>query len=187
MIQMQSDYLFFQTPTGEAVPCSAQKVTVELIGSVGGDLDPELVQHAAEAVLHYFKFALHRNSVSVAEFARALECVLDGLGLTVHSEDKPSVSSSIAELDLRHLACAAGKGYELVFFQGLRKAMRRQLSSSPRVLRFIGLRGCVKQLTGAHRWNGRCDRLHGQILSYLRGCFDAEARPRAGACTLVVR
>jgi len=187
MIQMRSDYLFFQMPTGEAVPCSAQKVTVELIGSAGGDLDPELVQHAAEAVLHYFKFALHRNSVSVAEFARALESVLEGLGLTAASEDKPTAPACIAELDLRHLACAAGKGYELVFFRGLRQAMRRQLSASPQVLRFIGLRGCVKQLAGAQRWNERCDRLRGQILSYLRGCFDTDARPCAGACTLVVR
>ena len=62
--------------------------------------------------------------------------------------------------------------------------MRQQLQQSPRVLRFRGLRGCVKQLAGARRWSHRCQTLHNRIVEYLRECLSAEARQ--GGCALVV-
>jgi len=52
------------------------------------------------------------------------------------------------------------------------------------VLRFRGLRGCVKQLTGAQRWSQRCDVLQEQIVAYLRECLSAD-RDQA-KCALVV-
>jgi hypothetical protein len=45
------------------------------------------------------------------------------------------------------------------------------------VLRFRGLRGCVKQLTGARRWCVRCQDLEGEIVAYLRQCLSAESAP----------
>jgi hypothetical protein len=42
----------------------------------------------------------------------------------------------------------------------------------------------VKQLTGARRWTGRCERLEDQIVSYLRECLTAETAPPD--CALVV-
>ena len=78
----------------------------------------------------------------------------------------------------------SGGGFELLFFPRLRHELRTQLRQSPRVVRFRGLRGCVKQLAGARRWSHRCEKLQDQIVEYLRGCLTAE--PEQNECALVV-
>jgi hypothetical protein len=66
----------------------------------------------------------------------------------------------------------------------LRGELRAQLRRTPRLVRFRGLRSCVKQLAGARRWGLRCERLEEQIVEYLRGCLGAE--PEQAHCALVV-
>jgi hypothetical protein len=66
----------------------------------------------------------------------------------------------------------------------LRGELRAQLRRTPRLVRFRGLRGCVKQLAGARRWSLRCTKLEEQIVEYLRGCLGAE--PDQTDCALVV-
>jgi hypothetical protein len=83
MIQLNPDCLVFQTADGDYIPCSAEFVTLELIGDAADLLDPELIQDASAAVLHYFKYELGRTHVSVGEFSMALEKVLRGFGLSV--------------------------------------------------------------------------------------------------------
>ena len=65
MIQLHTDCLVFETSDGEAIPCSAQDVTVELLGDAAYELEPMLVTEAAEAVLYHFKVDLGRASVTV--------------------------------------------------------------------------------------------------------------------------
>jgi hypothetical protein len=183
MIQLKADCLIFKTAGGENVPCSAEMVTVELMGEAAGLLDPELIRHASTAVLHYFKHELGRTCVSVAEFSAALETVLRGLGLKVESSE-PDGQVRVCDSDLRLLACASGKGFELSFFSTLRDEIRDQLKDRPHVLRFNGLRGCVKQLVGAQRWTGRCQSLNDHIVEYLRQCLSAENK--TNCCGLVI-
>jgi hypothetical protein len=135
-------------------------------------------------VFHYFKHELGRQTVSVVEFARALEKVLRGLGCTVRSAEPEEVSAENTQTDLSRLASESGEGRELTFFPKLRGAVRGQLKSSPRFLRFHGLRDCVKQLAGARRWSPRCESLQDQIVEYLRQCLTAESRK--DQCALVV-
>jgi len=52
------------------------------------------------------------------------------------------------------------------------------------VLRFRGLRDCVKRLAGAKRWSARCNDLNDQIVEYLRTCLSAE--PKGSSCALMV-
>jgi hypothetical protein len=186
MIQMHPDTLMFETSDGEIIPCSAEQVTIEFMGEATSELDPELIRNAARAVLHYFKVEQGKNQVSVGEFAQALTSVLRGLGLQVRESGANPVTAQapITESDLRQLASDSGKGFELAFFVGLRAELRSKLRQSPCVLRFKGLRGCVKQLAGARRWNGRCQQLNDQIVDYLRTCLLSEKRP--SACSLVV-
>lgn len=170
---------------GEAIPCSAQQMTVELLGEAAHLVDEEVVKNAAEAVLHYFKDELGRTSVTTAEFSQALERVLRGLGFEVQSQASVNnASPRVAEYDLRHLASESGKGFELIFFSRLRHELRLKLGESPHIVRFSGLRGCVKQLVGAKRWGTRCQRLNDQIVEYLRTCLSAEFGGRT--CALVV-
>lgn len=191
MIQLNPDYLIFQTSNGENIPCSAELVTIELIGEAVQFLEPDMVRNASAAVLHYFKNELGKNFVTVAEFSEALERVLKGFGLLVtpndsHAETDTAAKpgSRVCETDLCAMAATAGKGFELIFFAALRDHLRHELNGSAEILRFKGLRGCVKQLTGSQRWCSRCQTLNDQIVEYLRGCMSAESKKNS--CSLVV-
>jgi hypothetical protein len=190
MIALAYDCLLFQTTSGESIPFSAEMISVELTDDGIGAFDPEFLKHAASAVFHYFKHDLGRVTVTVGEFAGALEKVLRGFGLTSEPIEDHSTGEDLAEgvfaeensgdrrvlkSDLRRLACESGKGFELFFFPRLRDELRQQLLLSPEVLHFRGLRSCVKQLTGARRWSRRCQSLQDQIVEFLRNCFTTEA------------
>ncbi|MGB7768695.1 MAG: hypothetical protein WBN22_07555 [Verrucomicrobiia bacterium] len=184
MIALLSDCLLFQLANGESVPCSPEMISVELVGSSDSWLDPEVLRHAAASVFHYFKTELRRESVTVGEFAGALEKVLRKLGFIIRAGAVEPRSRETIETDLGLMAQESGSGFELFFFPRLRGELRAQLRHSPRVLRFRGLRGCVKQLAGARRWSGRCEKLRDHIVEYLRQCLTAEAEPTD--CALVV-
>ena len=181
MIALQSDCLLFQLASGESIPCSPEMISVELVGDSGGRLDPEMLRHAAASVFHYFKNDLERETVTVGEFAGALEKVLRNLGLTLYAG---KARRDILESDLNLLAGESNSEMELYFFPRLRDELRLQLRHSPRMLRFHGLRRCVKQLTRSRRWSGRCEKLQEQIVEYLRLCLTAETGKNE--CALLV-
>jgi hypothetical protein len=187
MIQLHPDYLFVETPPGKIIPCSAELVAVELIGEAAAHLDPEVVQQAAAAVLHYFRKDLGWTTVSVGEFSNALEQALHTLGaqpaLSLGHDSAPD--HQIRCLDLRQLAAESDRAFELSFYPKLREALRARLNESTRVLHFYGLRGCVKQLLGAKRWSHRCQTVQDQIVDYLRACFATASS--IGSCDLVIR
>jgi len=181
MIALRSDCLMFQLANGESIPCSAEMICIEVHGNSHGLLDPEMLRHAAASVFHYFKIELARESVTVGEFAGALEKVLRSFGLSIRAGGA-ELPLDLIETDLRLIARESSDSFELLFFPQLRNELHSQLQRSPRVLRFRGLRGCVKQLTGARRWSGRCEKMQEQIVEYLRGCLSAEENQ----CALVV-
>ena len=182
MILLRPDCLVFKTTDGEQIPCSVKEVIVELIGPPGDWADAEVVRHAAEAVLHYFKTHLGRDVVHVDEFSTVLERALRGLGVNVTLEG--ASTTVLHEFDLRELASTSTEGFELLFFPRLRDEVRTLMDGSPQLLRFRGLRACVKMLIGARRWNGQCQILNDQIVEYLRTCCSTEISGRA--CGLVV-
>ncbi len=184
MISFANDCMLFELPSGESIPFSAEMISIEVMGDDVGGLNPDVVHHAATSVFHYFKFDLARQTVSVGEFAEALEKVLRGLGFRVDNTEPSPTTAQCSGADLRRLARESGDARELSFFPRLRDELRTQLRQSPRIVRFSGLRGCVKHLAGARRWSPRCQSLHDQIVTYLRECLGAEARE--AKCTLVV-
>ena len=188
MIQLHPDCLIFETSSGESIPCSAEVVTIELVGD--SKLDPEVVREAAAAVVYYFRKELGRDNVSVEEFSHALQTILSRLGYNVTSPDADGFGSDsvdpvgrLAVANLPELATSSGKGFELFFFQRLRSELKNHLQAAPQVVRFQGLRSCVKQLAGRQRWCPRCQTLNDQIVEYLRECFTSE---QAQDCNLVV-
>jgi hypothetical protein len=184
MIALQSNCLFFQLASGESIPCSAEMISIELVGDSHGCLDPEILRHAAASVFHYFKNELERQTVTIGEFSVALEKALRNLGLNIRAGDFATQSQQVIETDLGLFARQSDGSLELFFFPRLRDELRAQLRQSPRVVRFRGLRGCVKELAGARRWSARCEQMRDQIVGYLRECLVAE--PEQAACALVV-
>jgi hypothetical protein len=173
MITLAKDCLLFHLSNGEAVPFSAEMISVELTGETGRFVDPEVASNAAKAVFHYFKSELGRQSVTAEEFATALEKVLRGFKVGGTTEPKAG-DGFVIESDLGRLARESGNGCELLFFPNLRNELRQHLQTSPHVLRFRGLRDCIKQITGARRWTPRCRDLEDQIVGFLRECAVAE-------------
>lgn len=175
MIALASECLMFETASGDSIPFSAEMISVELSGDDAGLFDPEFVENATNAVFHYFKHELGRETITVGEFAGALEKVLRGFDFKAELAASETSKTHVLESDLRRLACESGKGCELFFFNRLRDELRRQLQRTPQMVRFRGLRGCVKQLAGVRRWCPRCRTLHEQIVDFLRQCLTAEA------------
>src|SRR5688572_25749205 len=125
MIRPQPDCLTVKGPGGDSIPCSAELVTVNLLGEAADLLDPELVQNAAQAVLHYFKVEQGKSFVSLQEFSTTLATVLRGFGISINPDDGAPPPRRISESDLRELACESGKGFELAFFPRLRDELRQ--------------------------------------------------------------
>src|SRR5450755_914985 len=116
MIALQSDCLIFQLNNGESVPCSPGMISVELVGDSGGHLDPEVLHHAAASVFHYFRKELERETVTVGEFAVALEKVLHGLGFVIRAGGIESRPPGAGATDLSRLARESADSLELFFF-----------------------------------------------------------------------
>jgi hypothetical protein len=177
VIALSSNCLLFRLTTGECVPFSAEMISVELMGETASWFDADFVKQAAQAVFHYFRNELGRQTVTVSEFAQALEKVLRGFRVDSGPQPASASDRGILESDLGRLAQESGEGCELIFFPRLRRELRDSLQREPRVLRFRGLRSCVKQLAGARRWNLRCRNLEEQIVAFLRQCLYSESKP----------
>jgi hypothetical protein len=184
MIQLGRDILLFKTPSGQMIPCSAEAVAIELVGDEVSALDPEVVSAAVSVVLHYYKYDLRREAVTLQEFIKTLQIVLRGLGLECQTSPANPSIHPVIEFDLSEFIEAAGQPLELALYPRLRKGLKNRLDRTPELLRVRGLRRLVKHLSGTQRWNGRCRYLRDQIISYLRQCLRAEAG--ASSCPMVV-
>ena len=185
MIQLHTDCLVFETSDGEAIPCSAKDVTIELLGEAARHIQPHISQEAAMAALHYFKSDKGRTVVSVGEFTMALERILRGFGYQVAPTLPPvKAAPTHAETDLSLLAQKTAQGKERVFLGALRDHIHNQLHEGPSVLRIRGLRDAVKKLVGARRWGRRCQKLNDQVVEYLRNV--ALHHPRGAKFTLMI-
>ena len=181
MIALAADCILLRQPNGESLPVNPGTIAIEIVTDGETPFDEAFVKEASAAVLHYFKQEQGRDSVTLGEFAEALEKVLQGFKFNSAPAD---ASAPVLEADLQQLAADAGTAFELTFFPRLRDEMRARLQQSPHLLRFRGLRNCVMQLTGARRWSARCQDLQEQIVAFLRNCLSAEPHPEP--CALVV-
>lgn len=183
MILLASDYLLFELESGEYLPFSADTLTVELAGSDEAPFDADFLEHATKAVFHFFRHELHREAVTVMEFSSAMEHVLRGFLQEAGGSRGAFGERFTPDADLCQLAEDAN-GAELLFFTRLRDELRHRLQAAPHLLRFRGLRGCVKQLAGVRRWSPRCQDLHDRIVEYLRACAAVDSAGKD--CALVV-
>lgn len=197
MIQLRSDCLVFEVSGGDKIPCSVEKLTIEVLAESLEDLDPDVIQNAAAAVLHYFRDDLGRDTVTLEEFTGALEHVLKGLGYNIAggafcaSADAESAGEGdsgadrrMVECDLGAIADTLGEGLELGFYPRLRTELKTLLAGQPNVVRFNGLRRCAKRLARTRRWCARSVQVSDEIVGFLRDCWGAE-RPEK-TCSLLV-
>src|SRR5437867_3253855 len=113
MIALASDCLLFRMASGESLPLSTGMLPVELMGGTAECFDHEFVQNAADAVFHYFKCELRRQTVTIGEFAKALEKVLCGFALAARASTATPPIPRVLEFDLARLARESGGNCEL--------------------------------------------------------------------------
>ena len=128
MIWLGSEYLMFQMPSGESVAFSSDAIAVEIVDETDGELDSNMVRQAANAVYHYFKHELGRQTVTVSEFAKAMEKALDGFEISIVSTKPIRPTQSVAEADLCKIAQDSGRAFELTFFPRLRDELRTRVA-----------------------------------------------------------
>ncbi|MFN0067116.1 MAG: hypothetical protein ACKVYV_05705 [Limisphaerales bacterium] len=189
MIQLRSDCLVFEVSDGDKIPCSAETVTLELLGDAAGQLDPHTVREAAAAVLHYFRQDLGRDTVTVAEFTEVLERVLRGLGFDVKATEGGAAPTQtppgqIAGADLESLYVQSG-GHALTFFARLREHVQALLHTSPPALHLVGLKRSAQRLAARQRWCPATEAASDEIVRFVRACWQSGGG-RTG-CTLVIR
>ncbi len=80
-------------------------------------------------------------------------------------------------LSLAGAAREAGNGFELAFFETLRRELAHLREAGAEEIRFTGLRESAQLLCGAEKWDARCDALYADIRTFL-GNFDRDRRPR---------
>lgn len=192
MIQLHEDCLLVEQPGGGYIPWSASQLTLEFVGGGAETLTEDVMKQVAAGVLHYFKEELGRMTITISEFADAIAKALNGMGFTaevaeVCSQPMSSASpkSDVGVSDLRELAFAAAKFGELDFFKRLRSRLHEQMENPPQRMEFLGLRGCVKMLTGRKKWCPACTQLEVEIVDALRAWYGQS--PKASATALLVR
>jgi hypothetical protein len=182
VIALATDCILLKRSNGEFEPMDSHTISIEVVTEGQSPFDEEFVKEASAAVLHYFKKEEGRDSVTLGEFAAALEKVLMGFSPSLTKEVvKPT--GSIVEADMLAMISGSGEILELNFFPKLRQELRNQLRSAPQFLRFYGLRNCVLRLAGSRRWTHRCRRMEEQIVGFLRECLAVET---SVPCALVV-
>ncbi len=185
MIALHSDCLLFQLHNGESVPCSADMICVEIVGE---SRRPARTRNAPARRRQRVSLFQNRTRPRSRDRRRIFPRARKGpapSGLHAFTPNDPGgLAGEVSNTDLARLLSETGDSLELFFFPRLRDELRVQLRQSPRVVRFRGLRGCVKKLAGARRWSSRCERLEDQIISFLRECLNAETAPPG--CALVV-
>lgn len=125
-----------------------------------------LAADVSKGVETYLKHHYPGTVIEMEDLFVRIRETLNHLGLTdlaEHlSEEPPPVRISLSDL-----ARKAGPGYELLFFQLLKRQFRAAASQGVRHFVCYGMRTCVKRLTEAQKWSPRCRKMEEEIREFL--------------------
>lgn len=126
-----------------------------------------LADHVTESVASYLKNDFHENIVGVDNLCDAVETVLKVIGYSDVATCFESPAPPV-RLSLMTLARQAGTGYELAFFNLLRRTLRELLSDRPGRMELTDLQLCVKELRCAKVWRLDCSHLLAEIVRFVQ-------------------
>ncbi|MCX6958016.1 MAG: hypothetical protein NT164_05730 [Verrucomicrobiae bacterium] len=121
----------------------------------------------AESVELYLRREWSGSAITIAE----LETIIKDLLLSLRFSDLATaffLPPPPTTLSLLELAKEAGEGYELLFFQLLKKRLEKVAQSSTEQLEVYGLDASLRQLF--HRKRLGRKETKGQIINYIRDC-----------------
>jgi hypothetical protein len=125
-----------------------------------------LAEHVAESVTTYLMHN-EENVVTVPRLAKSVQSILQVIGYAeIASHFLPG--PPLLRISLHDLACAAGNGYELAFFDMLAHRIHDLMEMRASYFELLELERCVKQLRSKKTWSRDCDTLRSEIVAFVR-------------------
>lgn len=125
-----------------------------------------LAEHVAESVTAYLR-GCDETVVTVPRLAKSVQSVLQVIGyaeIAHHFVPGPP----LLRISLHELACAAGNGFELAFFERLARRVQELMDARANNFELLGLERCVKHLRSKKIWSRDCDALRSEIVAFAR-------------------
>lgn len=144
-----------------------------------------LAEHVTESVAAYLRYQCSDPIVGVERLSKAVRSVLHVIGyaeVADHFQGAPPPN----EIWLPELSREAGAGFELAFFELLKRRIDTLAEDGPGEWSFSGLQPCVKMLQSAKTWSRECTRLSEEIVEFIRTHATRE-RPDGTAVSIMVR
>ena len=165
MIQLNHYSIYVQLSNGEQMPLLAEDVAKSFCQSqpLSAGLEPWQVEEIAAALIHHLRVNRKQENVAFGDFIVALSNLVSVCGLNATMDSK-----ALPCTNLYRLAQDTGYGFELAFFESVKQSIQQLRDCKARVIRFVGLRSCVKLLVGAKNWCKTCQRLNDEIVGFIR-------------------
>src|SRR5436190_3735267 len=129
-----------------------------------------LTDHVTESIAFYLRL---RNDESVVPFDQLSQTVRYVLKVIGYKEIVPHFvpSPPPVSFSLLEIAQEAGAGYELAFFDGLKKRTTPLVSAPPDIFHLCDLQPWVKHLRGPKMGIRVCVTLREEVICFVRGRF----------------
>lgn len=129
--------------------------------------DFPFVDDLLEGILHYLENKCSLRVLTVEELHARVRRMLERIGCEAIAQTLPLVAPPVT-LSLVRAAKEAGNGFELAFFNQIHDEIEDLKLHGVEELHFTGTRDCVKILRNVTRWTAPCEKLHGEIITFLK-------------------
>jgi hypothetical protein len=182
MIRLCDDMAWVKFADGRLAPFDEHRLAVSIHRAAenNGVSDWWMAESIAAAVHMYTVNSRSDGIIESGEIVEVVAEVLATLGYKKVSGAYGGGTDHVA-IDLNELTGRTDAACELEFFQRLDRALGAAASRRLLVMEINGLRPCVMQLRGAHRWTAGCRRFAEEIVEHVRERV-ARVRPHEAAC-----
>lgn len=133
-----------------------------------GHDDFPFVEDIRSGVVTYLETKCTLKLLQLEDLYDRIRRMLEKIGCERIAEKLEPVAPPLT-ISLVNAATAAGNGFELAFFQAIRKELTELRDAGAGEIHFTGLRECSLILRGATKWNKECDALLAEMEAFLRG------------------
>ena len=129
--------------------------------------DFPFIDDLMEGILHYLEHKCPLRVLTIEELHARVRRMLERIGCDAIAQTLPLLAPPVT-ISLERAAREAGNGFELAFFNQIHDEIEDLRIHGVEELRFTDTRNCVKLLRGVSQWNSPCERLHDEIITFLK-------------------